>query len=182
MSWDRRWLSAEDIVRNRIQTYILGFVVIAAAIFIVIFFGRSAERANKAVCAGNLKDIAMALDMYAQDNDNAYPPPDNWVKSCAEYVNSLESFTCPSDKNIRLKKKKGITNIVSYWYIQPSGDDASEFVAGDRMFWTFLGNHDDGGNIVFRDTHTEWKTLKQWQDETLPLEELVPEEKIKRTK
>jgi hypothetical protein len=182
MSWEKRWLSAEDVTRTRTQTYVMGFVVIVLAILIITLFGRSSERANKTVCAGNLKDISLALEMYAQDNDNSYPPPDNWVNCSAEYVKSLISFTCPSDKNIRLKNKKGILNFVSYWYLPPESGDSNDIVAGDRMLWTFLGNHDDGGNIVFKDTHTEWKTLQQWQDESLPLEENVKEEENKQDK
>ena len=52
-----------------------------------------------AVCLSNVKNIALAFQMYATDNDDWFPPAAGWCDSIREYVKNDMVYHCPSDSN-----------------------------------------------------------------------------------
>lgn len=69
---------------------------------------KARERSRRAVCAGNLRQISLALVMYAQDNAELLPmggPPSEWtngnpkgplVACLSSYGPGRKTFYCPS--------------------------------------------------------------------------------------
>ncbi len=66
--------------------------VIAAILFPV--FGAVRERGRRTVCGSNLKQIAIAMQQYVQDNDGVYPSGD-WAYATYSYLKNVNVFRCP---------------------------------------------------------------------------------------
>ncbi len=76
------------------------FMLLAAlAIFAAILFpvfGRAKEKAQATVCLSNVKQLGVALMMYAADHEERLPEANSWKDAIAEYVGHNEAlFTCP---------------------------------------------------------------------------------------
>jgi len=67
--------------------------ILAAMVFPV--FARARESARKAVCLSNVKNIALAIQMYLADNNDTLPPGENRAE-IADYFMSLSGESeCP---------------------------------------------------------------------------------------
>jgi prepilin-type N-terminal cleavage/methylation domain-containing protein/prepilin-type processing-associated H-X9-DG protein len=79
---------------------VIAIIAILAAILFPVF-GRAREKARQANCLSNLKQIGMAVTMYAQDNDEFYPNVgdaygnNGWVLGISPYVKNSQVFVCP---------------------------------------------------------------------------------------
>ena len=90
---------------------VIAIIAILAAILFPVF-ARAREKARQASCSSNLKQIALALLMYAQDYDERMSPecqqpnpgwplrPQDqycWRCNMAPYIKNNQIFGCPSD-------------------------------------------------------------------------------------
>ncbi len=75
---------------------LLVVVGIAAVIAAILFpvFGAVRERGRRTVCQSNLKQIAIAMQQYVQDNDSTYPRG-NWTYAPYSYLKNVNVFRCP---------------------------------------------------------------------------------------
>lgn len=103
---DRRVYGPREFAMGAAILLIVG--VIAA--FVV---GRQQEDAHRTVCAGNLRDLSLALLQYAQDNDECLPDrltgwpggvtawneqeAYTWRRAISPYFKSGTAFRCPSN-------------------------------------------------------------------------------------
>ncbi|NCO38953.1 MAG: hypothetical protein COZ06_24980 [Armatimonadetes bacterium CG_4_10_14_3_um_filter_66_18] len=79
---------------------LLAVLLTAAAAVVWWGWGRAAhERACVASCQSNLKQIALAVQMYASDNDGRLPPADHFLELSElvwPYTKNRSVFYCPS--------------------------------------------------------------------------------------
>lgn len=80
---------------------LLAATVVAVAILIIIPIItpdlRQQEGARRATCHSQLRQLATAIQMYAQDN-NGQLPDANWAKEISKYLGgNTKMFFCPSD-------------------------------------------------------------------------------------
>lgn len=74
---------------------VIAIVAALAAILFPVFAGVR-ERGRRTVCQSNLKQIAMAMQQYVQDNSGIYPPlPHIWSNAAYAYTKSVQVFRCP---------------------------------------------------------------------------------------
>jgi len=114
--------------------------ILAAMVFPV--FARARESARKAVCLSNVKNIALAFQMYLADNNDTLPPTEHrqevidfmtceegahyanpylrWPVIVDEYVKNRDVWMCPSAKMI-----------AGAGAISPGGDWFSVFAANE---------------------------------------------------
>jgi len=126
--------------------------ILAAMVFPV--FARARESARKAVCLSNVKNIALAIQMYLADNNDTTPPTEHrpevidfvmcvegatylnpylrWPVILDEYVKNRDVWMCPSAKLIG-----GAGNI------SPGGDWFSVFYANEPLVRTGLWEGSD---------------------------------------
>ncbi len=84
---------------------VIAIIAILAAILFPVF-ARAREKARQSSCLSNVKQIAMATLMYAEDNDECTPPAAIEVPGgvlvmsqlLSPYVRNQQIWTCPSDK------------------------------------------------------------------------------------
>ena len=88
---------------------VIAIIAILAAILFPVF-GRARENARRASCQSNLKQIALGVMQYSQDNDQRGPVQQDevnvpggslvigWALIIQPYVKSTQIFQCPSDQ------------------------------------------------------------------------------------
>lgn len=75
---------------------VIAVVCIGAAFFLVPPHRHNLDRARRASCQSNLKQIGLAFIQYAQDADEHTPPVSNWTQLLQPYLKSEELYQCPS--------------------------------------------------------------------------------------
>jgi len=126
--------------------------ILAAMVFPV--FARARESARKAVCLSNVKNIALAFQMYLADNNDTLPPTEHrsevldhmtcvegatymnpylrWPLVLDEYVKNRDVWRCPS-----AKLEAGAGNI------SPGGDWFRAFIANEPAVRTAVWDGSD---------------------------------------
>ena len=168
---------------NTLWKVLLGIAGVALAICILLppgIPGHGRERARRASCMSNLKQIGLALAQYARDYDADFPPTKSsmggWVALLQPYAKSEPIFQCPSDRssagktsdyffNARLAGA-ATTKLAAPASIIALGDGLSDqsFDAHLRQLpvsWTSDSaspayRHFDGANYGFADGHVKW--------------------------
>src|SRR5687768_17163618 len=83
---------------------------------------RSMETARKTVCANNLRQIALASYMYAEDNNSRLPAFLRWLKTRGNditsgklypYLKSKSTYLCPTDKKNLYSRRDPATRNLS---------------------------------------------------------------------
>jgi len=87
---------------------VIAIIAILAAILFPVF-SRAREKARQSSCASNLRQLALASQMYADDSDEAWPASyitgeaaayAFWYRRIQPYMKNLQLLACPSKKNI----------------------------------------------------------------------------------
>lgn len=81
---------------------ILGMVLVAALFWAFILrpaFQQAQEKSRRINCAGNLKQIGLALRMYSGDHGDHFPP-DFAVLIQQDYLTTKKVYTCPSTSTL----------------------------------------------------------------------------------
>ena len=131
------------------------------------------ERARRAACLNNMKQVGLALHMYSGDHNGLFA---NTFTNLSSYVgsNSVRLFRCPSVLTpavmpASVNAMSG-TTWCSYWLRQgcAESDPPNSVIACDEdgtngvppsccVLFGFGGNHqDEGGYVLCIDGHVEW--------------------------
>ena len=143
------------------------------------------EKARRARCMGNLKQIGLAMRLYSADNKGRYPTEaqatalGSWALLTNSYQISHCLWVCPTDAHIAgcsvisrgMAPNPFSTRIVSYSYgafglteqTQPDTPLACDRTSGDvRSLTPYINNQwthkSDGGNVLFVDGHVVWQS------------------------
>ena len=60
-------------------------------------FAKAKQRAQAIQCVSQMKQLALGLRMYANDNKDTFPPADSWCDSIQSYVGKPQTFQCNAD-------------------------------------------------------------------------------------
>ena len=73
----------------------IGIIAVIAAILFPVFAGVR-ERGRRTTCQSNLKQLALAMQQYVQDNSGTYPSsPFRWADATYPYLKNADVFCCP---------------------------------------------------------------------------------------
>jgi prepilin-type N-terminal cleavage/methylation domain-containing protein/prepilin-type processing-associated H-X9-DG protein len=103
---------------------VIAIIAILAAILFPVF-AQAREKARQITCASNLKQLALAVTMYLQDNNETYPQGNawwgdnwgdgnnqaNWSVVIDPYIKSVGVFGCPDDALANQIYPKGNTQM-----------------------------------------------------------------------
>ncbi|MHB9107596.1 MAG: DUF1559 family PulG-like putative transporter [Armatimonadota bacterium] len=105
---------------------VLFILVVLAVILFPIQHGHNGGKARQATCNSNVRQLALAIQMYASDNQGQFPGIDggSWVKKISPYLGSSAAmFMCPSDNSGNSGK---VSYAMSGLLIQPDGTGIKE--------------------------------------------------------
>jgi len=83
---------------------VIAIIAILAAILFPVF-ARARENARRTSCGSNIRQIALGIKQYSQDNDELYPnvanpsgqTPTGWADAIQPYLKSVQILQCPSE-------------------------------------------------------------------------------------
>lgn len=144
----------------------LMLLIMPAMLFPV--FMRARQSARKVQCLSNMKNLAVALQMYMADWDGAGSPAmstaDTWCDTLDEYVKNRDVYRCPSarglDCGFALNSELGFTPVAG---VADSGRAVAIFESDQG--WNAIGGretlvpeprHLGGDNWGYMDGHAKW--------------------------
>ncbi len=141
---------------------LFAFPIMAAMLFPV--FARARETARKVQCLSNVKNLAMAVQMYATEY-GAYPGASGqWCDQLRPYVGGDQVYVCPSEPDLR--------SGYAYWGAlkgakveQVPAPESQLAIFESPKGWNTYGDlsvmgvaprHLRGDNYGFADGHAQW--------------------------
>lgn len=156
----------------------IGAIAVGAAILFPMF-SNAREQAREAVCMNNMKQLAMAAHLYADDYDGRLPSMTLWRTQLKPYLRKpIEEMQCPCggtiyamNKNmagLKLSQIQDPGNKVLFFEADPDLPNAS----GSRANAAFA--HDGEGTFAFVDTHVERLREAPEQPNWVPVAKKTP--------
>lgn len=127
--------------------------------------GESRKRLATGDCQSNLKQLGLALMMYAQDYDDRLPPAQRWTEVLYPYVKNESVFKCPAAPELECGYAYNrVLSMKLMRQVQSPAEAVSLFdstigkknVADNGASWPSPGRHDGGSNCAFMDGHVKW--------------------------
>jgi hypothetical protein len=139
----------------------LCFLAIGIGSFIIATYGRFAiSRARDSCCGSNLRQLALAMQMYCADNGGRGPVGDDAPSAVNVYTKNLQLFTCPSN----LAAQKRMLRL-------PAGSDSVEGGASGTPQEVAIGyefrlgvwNDEPPTTLIVQDIAPDVHTSRTWQ-------------------
>lgn len=118
--------------------------------------------AQQQICANNLKQLGVVLQVYADDNDRQYPTADKWCDLLKPYYGNEKALICPS-------AGQGQCHYAINPQAEPNSPPDVVLLFETKGGWNQCGgpeilstdNHTgEGCNVLFNDGHVEFVKIK----------------------
>ena len=130
---------------------LLVVIAIIGILFTFITTGVQTARrkASQAKCANNLRQIGIALSLYATDHGERFPQSLDALYP--EYVDDMEAFVCPSSGNEVPSTPVG--GDYEYQTGLTASSESTAPIVSDKP-----GNHKHGGNVLYLGGQVKWNS------------------------
>jgi prepilin-type N-terminal cleavage/methylation domain-containing protein len=163
---------------------VIAIIAMLASMLLPVLL-RARERARRVQCASNLREIGLAMHMYASSWGEVFPVTGvSGNKGSAfgllypDCVDDMKLFHCLSDSGPGRKPaidSKKVLSGGSYLYAAygaSTGSNSRLEIAADRDARGDLGNHAfDGANILFTGGNVEWTVDRDTTDKSLDMDD-----------
>ena len=122
-----------------IEITIVMAILMALTALSLSIISRVRENGRSGVCRSNLKQIALAIQQYVQDNDGRFPN-DSWNYQIASYLRKTEIVRCPSRRRL-------VSDVI---------DSGNPLFAPDYLYNTARlskARHSKSGSLLFEGEH-----------------------------
>lgn len=75
--------------------------VLFVVVFLSVIIGSAPRLPAKIICKAHMRDIGIAFQLYAEENDGRLPTASQWCDLISPYVDGESRYQCPSDRNAR---------------------------------------------------------------------------------
>ena len=90
---------------------IINTIMMAVLIFMIIFEVSALNVRKTHACSTNLRRLGVAMMMYADDNNDRFPPSNRWIDSISRYAGPDPAFfLCPSERGNRFRSSYGMND------------------------------------------------------------------------
>lgn len=153
------------------KPWVLSAFLVVIAIFIIAILPQMSsnrEKARLANCAWNLRQIGIALALYADTNHGSFPS-ENGARGLLVLTNCMQSriirlVRCPSDFNWRSPSSIDELSEDNCSYVYAAGRGLIEGNTNAvPVCWDKADNHLKGLNVLFLDGHVQFLTFAQWE-------------------
>ncbi len=119
-------------------------------------FARAREKARQTSCLSNLKQLALGMQMFAQEHNNRLPSALTWKREITPYVKNEQLFRCPTDES-----DQACSYAMNY---ELSEADLNTLASPEEQILLYEADesgaparrHNEGLNIAFADGHAKW--------------------------
>jgi len=135
-------------------------------------FDQARERARQEACQSNLKQLCLAVIMYAQDHDETLPDAD-WANGIQPYTKNAQILICPSrpDLPVGYAFNEALVGFQMGAIARPAetvmlfeSDLGGDTPVGGPDALCQQAPHNGGVDLGFADGHVKWVTLDEARD------------------
>lgn len=138
-------------------------LILAAILFPV--FAKDRERTRSTHCTNNLKQQAIAMQMYCEDNDGSFPDLHHWNDSIRPYIKDPKvAFICPTAKDKTFPSYAAYDQLQSWAINEIKASSETPMLFDSKPGINKVGGpgatdyrHTDGVNFAFVDGHVSWR-------------------------
>jgi len=147
---------------------------LVAVFFVFPIYKKAKVSAQKAVCLSNVKNLALAVQMYIAANDDVFPDAGNWCEALRPYAKNDEVFICPMAPDLRCSYayNAALSGVRLDALADPmrtiaifESDTGWNAHGGPELLPT-EGRHFHGDNLGFADGHAAWMHRERLLTET----------------
>ena len=171
---------------------VIAIIAILAAMLLPAL-ARAGEQARRANCISNLKQMGLAMHMYAQDYSELFPrsagtaAADLTILISGNYITAAKTYVCPSSSDKATAANQSLNSgFLSYAYALDCTEsdlvDTALMIdrsTDDNGIWTgtfkngkltTATNHSggEGVNALYMDGHVSWITASKADSTTMP--------------
>jgi competence protein ComGC len=93
-------MATTGIVLSAVAMVLTLLLIIPAALLLPAL-SKAKERAQTINCVNHVKQLSLAVRMYASDNNDHFPSAANWCDAVQNYVGSPRPYQCAADSSLR---------------------------------------------------------------------------------
>ncbi len=134
---------------------VIAIIAILAALLLPAI-SQSKARAQQIHCANNVRQLGLTLQLYAADNNTAYPLTHEWSGRLAVFIRRNQQTTNNSQKSLwSCPSASRPSNLpTNYFYFHSYGYNAYGITTNNSLDSFGLGGHGGPGNFVTKGTST----------------------------